>query len=25
GRRHFIGRFTFDDDTMLSNEMEWLN
>ena len=24
-RRHFIGRFTFDDDTMLSNEMEWLN
>ena len=25
GRRHFIGRFTFDDDTMLSNEMEWLD
>lgn len=23
-RRHFIGRFTFDDDTMLSSEMEWL-
>jgi 8-oxo-dGTP diphosphatase len=23
-RRHFIGRFTFDDDTMLTHEMEWL-
>ncbi|MBK8093285.1 MAG: 8-oxo-dGTP diphosphatase [Verrucomicrobiaceae bacterium] len=23
-RRHFIGRFTFDDDTMLTDEMEWL-
>lgn len=22
-RRHFIGRFTFDDDTMLSHEVEW--
>jgi 8-oxo-dGTP diphosphatase len=24
-RRRFIGRFTFEDDTMLSNEMEWLD
>jgi 8-oxo-dGTP diphosphatase len=23
-KRRFIGRFTFDDDTMLSNEVEWL-
>jgi 8-oxo-dGTP diphosphatase len=23
-RRHFIGRFVFDDDTMLSHEMSWL-
>ena len=24
-RRRFIGRFTIEDDTMLSNEMEWLD
>jgi 8-oxo-dGTP diphosphatase len=24
-RRRFIGRFTFEDDTMLSNEMHWLD
>jgi 8-oxo-dGTP diphosphatase len=23
-RRHFTGRFVFDDDTMLSHEMSWL-
>lgn len=22
-RRHFLGRFVFDDDTMLSHELEW--
>jgi hypothetical protein len=24
-RRHFVGKFVFDDDTMLSNEVVWLN
>ena len=23
-RRRFMGRFTFDDDTMLSHEVKWL-
>ena len=23
-RKHFIGRFDFEDDTMLSDQMEWL-
>ena len=23
-KKHFIGKFTFDDDTMLSHEVEWL-
>lgn len=22
-KRHFVGRFAFDDDTMLSHEVEW--
>jgi len=22
-KRHFIGRFAFDDDTMLSHEVVW--
>lgn len=22
-KRHFVGRFVFDDDTMLSHEVEW--
>ena len=24
GRRRFMGRFTFNDDTMLSHEVKWL-
>lgn len=24
GRKRFIGRFVFEDDTMLSHQMEWL-
>jgi 8-oxo-dGTP diphosphatase len=24
-RRHFVGKFVFDDDTMLTNEMVWLS
>jgi 8-oxo-dGTP diphosphatase len=23
-RRHFVGKFVFDDDTMLTNEVVWL-
>ena len=23
-RKHFVGRFDFEDDTMLSDQMEWL-
>jgi len=23
-KRHFLGRFRFDDDTMLSHQVEWL-
>ncbi|HYF35636.1 MAG TPA: hypothetical protein VD994_10130, partial [Prosthecobacter sp.] len=23
-KRHFIGKFLFDDDTMLTNEVEWM-